>query len=218
MISFIFLDDSGATQSVTVLDVDHEHVGSAEPTDSPVEDGADITDHIRAKQREFSASCFVSDTLIEAAETQMNGAVETTTTVATSTGKGITVTSFSAPVQRVKLVYEALEGLRVGRRTCTIVTPLRRYESMCLTSISFPVTNSDGITFSVTAREVRIATTQGGIANRPRQVRGHRRVNAGTQPTPAAPTTGPAAPPAQAMNRSGAAALLDSMASFVRGS
>jgi hypothetical protein len=211
MIDILWTDASGATQAVTVISIDHDHVGAAEPTDSPVEDGSDITDHIRAKQREFSATCFVSDTLIEAAATQMGGATEVTSTVESPSGKGFSVVSFSAPIQRVKLVYEALDSLRVGRRTCTIVTPLRRYESMCLTNLSFPVTNTDGVTFTLSAREIQIATTQTSAAPVPRQTRGHRRANVGTQPsTTLVETTGPSAPPEEPASRSGAAGILDS--------
>jgi len=216
MIHIIWTDASGATQTVSVLDVDHDHVGAAEPTDSPVEDGSDITDHIRPKQREFNTTCFVSDTLISAAPTQMGEAEETTTSIATPDGKGITVTSFTSVIQRVKLVYEALDALRVGRRTCVILTPIRRYESMCITNLSFPVTNTDGVTFTLSAREIKIATTQTNAIPQPRasQVRGQRRANAGTQSTTPAPTTGPAAPPETAANRSGAAGLLDSLGSL----
>lgn len=189
MIDIIFLDASGATQSVSVIDVDHSHTSLAEPTDSPVENGVDITDHIRPKQKEFSAQCFVSNSLLEAAATQMGGAVEVSTTVSATGGPGVAVTSFSTPVQRVKLVYEALVGLQEARKTCTIVTPLRRYESMCITSLSFPVTNSDGITFELQAREIRIATTQRNGNPAPRQTRGHRTTNGGTQPTTPAATT-----------------------------
>lgn len=190
MIDILYTDASGAVRSISVIDVSETHLGTAEPTDSPVEDGVDITDHIRPKQREFSAQCFVSNTLIEAAPTQMDGATETTESIKTPTG-ALSVVAFSGEIRRAKLVYDEIEALRTSGRVCTIVTGLRRYENMCITSASFPVDNTDGILFDLAAREVRIVTTQRSGTPRPRDVRGHRSTNGGTQPTTPAPASTP---------------------------
>lgn len=208
MIRIHYTDDAGQMRSIVVLDIDVTHESAAAPTDHPVEDGSDVTDHVRPELDSFTATCFVSDSLLEAAESQMGGATETTRQVKLSRGGSMSVVAFSSKPNRAQLVFDELRALQRSRQTCTIVTTRRRYESMIIRRLSFPEKNTDGLEFQMEVREVRIATSRTVAVPRPRHVRGNRTSNAGRQQTQAAPTT--PTPPASAPNRSAAAAALDS--------
>lgn len=200
MIEIIVPDDAGVPVSIILLDLGQTHSSSATPTDSPVERGSDVTDHIKVDLRPFSASCFVSNSMLEAAASDMDGATSAKSTIEAG-AQSFTIDGISAPTDRARIVYRRISDILDSAQLVTIITDLDRYESMALTSLSFPVTNSDGITFDLQAREVRIAETRSAAAPVPVHVRGRRRVNAGVTPTfrvdenlsPEA--TPPAAPP-----------------------
>lgn len=63
------------------VSVRESHGLSADVTEHPVEEGADITDHIRAKPRTFSIEGLISNTPIEVPQSHMDGAVEDTSPI-----------------------------------------------------------------------------------------------------------------------------------------
>lgn len=213
MIDLYYTDDAGATERIQLLSLSHEHGLAATPTDHPVEDGSDVTDHVKLELETFSSLCHISNALISPMATHMGGAVDGSASVQVPSGSML-VQGLSERVDRVQLVYEALRVLRTSKKIVTIVTPLRRYESMIITSLSFPVDNREGIKFQLDAREVRIATSTTANVPQPAQTRGNRRANAGTQPTQANPLPAAATPTvasSAADNRSSAAQLMDSL-------
>lgn len=213
MIRILYPDAAGVMQTIALMDLEPTHEMESTPTDHPVESGSDITDHVRLELRPFSARCLITNSLYEAAESHMGAA--TPTTIAIPTGGGsFAVYGFTEAVDRVQLVYTALKELRASRTPCTIVTNLERYESMIIKRLSFPENATDAIELTIEAREIQIVTTTISANPRPRQVRGHPRTQAGTQSTTAAATT--PAPPTTPPSRSGAAALADSIAGFLR--
>lgn len=204
MIQVIVTDAAGIPSSIVLLDLAQTHSGKATPTDSPVERGSDITDHIKVDLRPFTATCFVGNSMLEAEASDMDGATSATSTIDAGAAS-FTINGISAPTDRVRLVYRRLLDIQEAATLVTIVTDLDRYESMCITDLSFPVTNKDGIEFELSARQVRIAETRTASAPVPVHVRGRRRVNAGFTPTFRVDQslTPEAAPPASVPTRSG---------------
>ena len=181
MIEVIITDDASVPSSIVLLDLAQTHSGKATPTDSNIERGSDVTDHIKVDLRPFTATCFVGNSMLEAAASGMDGATDATIAVDAGS-QAFTVNGISAPTDRVRLVYRRLMDILEAGKLVTIVTDLDRYESMALTDLSFPVENKDGISFELSARQVRIAETRSAAAPVPAQVRGHRTRNAGVTP------------------------------------
>lgn len=182
MIEIITEDEAGIPESIVLLDITQTHSGHATPTDSNVERGSDITDHIKVDLRPFTATCFVSDSMLEAAASDMDGAVSATSSVEAG-AQSFTVNGISQTTIRTRIVYRRLIDLQDAGKLVTIVTDLERYESMCLTDLSFPIDTKDGYTFELSARVVRIAETRSAAQPTPVHVRGRRRVNAGFVPS-----------------------------------
>jgi hypothetical protein len=206
VIHILYPDAAGIMQSIALLELEPTHDFDTTPTDHPLEEGSDVTDGLRLELEQFSARCFVSNAMHEAAETQMGNAVATMQSVEGPNGS-LSVYGLSEPVDRVQLVFDALLQLRETRRPCTIVTNRRRYESMAIRRMSFPETNLGSMEFTLEARQVRIVSTQTQAAPRPRQVRGHPPANGGTTTT----STPAVTPPPAAPTRSAAQAFLRSV-------
>ena len=194
-IRIVYQRAGGTREEIELLDLEHQHELTATPTDNPVEDGSVVSDHIKDDLDVFTAKVFVSNSMLRAEGTQMDGAVETTTSIDLSSGGKMQVLGLSQKVDRVKLVYEALLALKSMRVVCTIFTPLRSYDTMVLTSVTIPVNGTDGAEITIRAREVRIVATETSSTPVPRQVRARPQTNAGTQSTQPAPPTAPPQPP-----------------------
>jgi hypothetical protein len=93
----------------------------SEITEYPVESGATITDHVRNLPQTLDLEFKVSDTPIgQAASARTAGAI---------------------PSSEAR---QFLETLRASRRTFTVITPRRTYESMVFRSLSFPRDGATG--------------------------------------------------------------------------
>lgn len=181
MITIFYTGTDGATRSVRLLDISRTHESTSTPTDHPVEDGADVTDHIKLEPDKLAVEAFVSNSLYQADTTNMDGARETPTAIDLPGGKSATVVGFSSTFNRVSSVYEELRNMQAARTVCVVQTPLRRHSDMCLTRLSAPVTNSDGIRFSLELRYIRLVQTETASVPVPRNVRGNAAANAGQQ-------------------------------------
>lgn len=195
-----YTDASGTLRTIDLLSLELRHTSKATPTDSPVEDGADITDHVRAELRELSFKAHVSNHNPRET-TNVNGATSSSSSADLPSGAKATVTKWSTAFDRPKSVYDEIEALRVARLTCAIITQLVTYDVMVITSVSAPVKAVDAIEFEIQARELRIVQTQTGAAVRTAQPRGRRTANAGTQAAAANFAVAAAPPPADPPRR-----------------
>jgi hypothetical protein len=137
-----------------------EHSLESEITDHPVEDGSDISDNIRIKPRELTlTNAVVSDTPI--------GAIATDPT-------RILVDDLPPPSMDA---YRKLEQIWLNREPVTIVTNLKKYDSMGLLQLTIPreAKNAGGLIFTAHFKEIRLAKNKrvrmavpnaGGEANR----------------------------------------------------
>lgn len=122
------------------------HTASAQVTDHPVENSTDITDHIRRLPEELQLEGIVSDTpILVLAAFRATPAVPGTD-----------------PTARAKAAYEFLRDIKDQGRLVDVSTKLRDYSNMAITnfSVSRDKDTSNILAFSLTLREIQIATTE----------------------------------------------------------
>jgi len=125
--------------------VNETHTGSAEATQFPVEEGADITDHIRRLPEELSINVITSNSPIFV---DLNDAPR--------------IEGASSVVTRAEATYTFLKTAKDNGSLVSFVTTLRRYRSMYIQTLSCSrdAATSDIVNINLTLREIIIATTQ----------------------------------------------------------
>lgn len=165
------------------LDVNNKNVNSLEfdavlneghgstitVTENPVEDGADVTDHVEVKPKTFTLDAVVSNdpiTLQSALLGNVTSAlgnipapVKQISSFGVSKIAGFLLDNDSK--NRTRDAYTILRSLQDNRILVSIVTQLTTYSNMIITNISAPRTQASGggITFSLTFQEVRIVSS-----------------------------------------------------------
>lgn len=119
------------------LAVTEMHGFESEATEHPVEKGADVTDHVRAKPITIALECIVSDTPLAKIASD-------------ATRQGSTLPSADA--------YAHLLAIRNARQPVTVETSLGSFASMALISLSVPRENakSGGLFFSASFQQITI--------------------------------------------------------------
>ena len=123
---------------VTTVDasITEDHVADVDTTENPVEQGTDITDHARPKQRVLTMEGVVSN-----AATTSGGTADPT---------------------RAVTAYKQLIALHDTPALVTIVTSLETYTNMLMTHLSVPRDAKTGqaVRFTASFKEVQIVETQ----------------------------------------------------------
>lgn len=144
-----FLQDDQGDGVVNTLTVDavlserHELVSRV--SQFPVEDGGNVTDHVLNEPRRVSIEGFVTDTPILAiGEAQLQAIA----------GAAALLPSLTA--------FGFLESLRSDRKPITLLTGLKRYDSMVMSSLNIPRDDRTGhaLRFSADFVEVQIVSIQ----------------------------------------------------------
>lgn len=127
------------------LAISETHGFEASVTEHPVERGADMVDHVRARPIEIELECVVSDTPIGAIATDPTRQAE---------GQDAPLPSEDA--------YARLQAIRDARQPVTIETSLGTWTSMALVMLSVPRSRetTGGLFFTATFRQVRVVETQ----------------------------------------------------------
>ena len=103
------------------------------------------------------------------------GRAEAFPTQYTSVDNSVGGTSFQALTaqDRVRICFDILMGLCREGREVRVITSLRDYETMLITSVSAPVAGQDSIDFSIAFKEVRYASVVKGVnvVKRPKEKR-----------------------------------------------
>jgi hypothetical protein len=125
---------NGFTVDATVTE-DHNY--ESEVTSYPIEKGADITDHVRARPVTVSMECIVTDTPIG---------------IMRDIRSGTTLPSDD--------ILKKLLQMRDAREPITIETSLRKYENMVLQSFSIPRSNTvgDALRFNASFIQIELVT------------------------------------------------------------
>lgn len=137
---------------------------TAQVTDHPVEDGADVTDHIRRLPEEIEIRGWVSnDPILFLASLRIG----------------------PAPRNRAEDAYEELRRIMDEGQLVRVVTQLRNFENMALTSISVSRDKDTGRILDATIglREIVIATTEVVEPPEPREGNRKPKANQGKQVT-----------------------------------
>lgn len=146
---------------------------TSDVSDSPVEDGPDVSDHARIKPILYTIEGEISETPLNLAAS-LNSLL---TTAGATAGKelggfgqsvgGSAGGLFGARLMQessnpAKVARDKLEELIQNKIIFTIVTKNKRLEDMILTSIRFPRSQGDGkkLKFSATAKQIRIVKSQ----------------------------------------------------------
>src|SRR5271166_4905146 len=123
------------TLDASIKEMHHSEVDS---TDSPVEEGVDITDHLRAKPDMVTITGMVTNfPLVAPAANRLGG----TTQFPSQTGQGIQVPSNVTAAWspgRAETAYIDLLALKAAATLVTVVTGLRVYQNMALKSLDVP--------------------------------------------------------------------------------
>lgn len=123
------------------------HVDAANVTEHAVEEGANISDHIRKLPAELRLEAVVTDSPIVFAR------------------------SISEPADRPQVAYEILLDILDAKQLIQVITSKRSYDNMALRSVGMTRTASDGdgLRFALAFRELRIveSETTDAVATKP---------------------------------------------------
>jgi hypothetical protein len=156
---------------------------SAEATEHPVEEGIDITDHIKPNLLSMQLECIVTNTpayarLIEGAEWATNELILPNQ----RSGVGARVLTFPTPIDRpVEVVDKLQELIMKGIRVDILDLRLGDVEGWLLIAMSPEVNRTDSVRFLLTARQIRTAITEEVEAPSPRVERARRNQDRGRQ-------------------------------------
>lgn len=159
--AYILADGILATVTFDVSE-NETHKSTAKVTDHPIEEGANISDHVVVGPDLLTLVAWVSNTPI-ANEAEL---------------------AVLSP-QRAEEAYETLRLMKNAGTTCKVLTTLRAYTSMVITSISVPrnAPLGDAINVTVELQEIRTATSETIAAAAPRDARGSKSVDEGKKTT-----------------------------------
>ena len=127
------------------------HTSTAQATEHPVESGVDISDHIIQRPDEVDIAGVISNTPIEIVE-RIGGILAG----GVSGPAGAASAAFNP--QRAEDAYEELRILKTTGTLITVVTPLRTYEQMAITSlvVNRDSATGDAVALSMRMKEVRL--------------------------------------------------------------
>lgn len=158
------------------------HTLDSATTDHPIEDGADVTDHIRVLPDRVTIEGIVSNTPIGLAAEVRSSASQF---LVESTGGEITA---DTPLRGLPAddALALLKQIRADREPVTVVTTIETYENMVMESLTIPQGTGDALQFRATFREIQIVKTE--RTSIPVSVpRGEKKTNLGTKTSETVP-------------------------------
>lgn len=166
------------------------HESTATITEHPVEEGANISDHVRKDLDRVSLEVIVSNTPIVAPKDHTDGVVGDIKSVQLTGPNGenlarAQVLVFDGGLGRVRSVYEELLDLMARGVRVTLITSLREYEGMAISAVS-PVREAktgDSLTAGVDLQQMIVVSSEIVAAPEPRETRGNRDQERGRENT-----------------------------------
>lgn len=168
-VSLVFATQPTKVGTVTLdASLRETHTRSAVITDHPVEEGPNISDHIRAEPPKLQMDGIVSNTPIN--RTQRRRVVE---------AFGVEFETSALDDQRqgaagyAEAAYAKLEELHATGAVFTVVTQIRTYDNMAFESLVVPrdAKTGDAVNFSATLKQVIVVknkTTRKVVSKEPR--------------------------------------------------
>jgi len=150
-ISGLIFGQKRARISNIVVDasVRESHESEAKITDNPIEEGADVTDHVRIMPKRLTMDGVISDTPI------------TLAVISNVSGLIGTITDYTESRSLSQEAHDRLLALQETREPITIVTGLRVYENMLIERLTVPrdANTANAIHFMAVFREIQVART-----------------------------------------------------------
>lgn len=159
--AFLYVEETGEAIEFDAS-VQEGHTSSAEITQHPVEEGVDITDHIRALPDDLSVNVIVSNN----------------PPIVLASLRAEPVTGFSDPASRAEDACTFLRGIIKSNQTVGFSTTLREYTNMAIATMSVDrdATTGNIANINMSLREIKVATTETVAAPEP-VAKGRRRKN-----------------------------------------
>jgi hypothetical protein len=203
-------DDAGAVVSA-VFDVDLQetHEGTNIITEHPVEDGADIADHIRPQLKRFTVEGFVSDTPLLSNPDVVNKTTFTALELqipdqpfkfglSNAVNAGVSALSdalfppkpirvnmltFDNFESRIRAARDVLDGARVAGRLIRILTSITEYDNMVIEQLTVTRSPDDGsgAHFTVSLKEIEKVSSDVTVAPEPAELSGATKKAAGSK-------------------------------------
>lgn len=172
--------------------IKEDHDAEVEVTDHAVEQGAAITDHARPKPVELTIEGLVSNTPISISQQSQSASSVGSSSAPSSYGiytmMPAGTTSGTAGARGfAEAAYTMLRDLRDNPRLITIVTGLRKYTNMLLTSLKVPreAKTGEALNFTAKFKEVRLATTTTTVVSTKQpKAKAPKKTTTSTVPTP----------------------------------
>lgn len=204
-------DDSGAAQTLELdVDLQESHDLASDITEHPVEEGADVTDHVRPRLRRVTIEGYVSDTpwitnpgVAEQAEFKSlelqlpPKPQQISLSAGLAAGIGAISDALFGPApplkatiltlddvkSRKRAVYDALEDVRLNARLCRVITSLHEYDNMLIEQVVPTRTpaSGTGAGFVVTYKEIKRVSSDVTVAPEPSEVLGAVKVAGGAK-------------------------------------
>ena len=129
--------------------VREEHGMSARVTESPLESGANVADHVISEADTLNIDGVITETPVYFSKEPSPGSADLVEVPYASSGS------------RVLDGYEALRRLMERRQTITVVTGLRTYQDMVMTNLNVPREPETGVAlrFSAELRQIRMVNS-----------------------------------------------------------
>jgi hypothetical protein len=149
----------------------------SEATDFPVEDGQDITDHVRVKPIRITVEGSVSQTPLSWKQ-EVSGLITSGSAYAAKSlggfgqsagavvggalGANILKLNSNSQSSPAMLTFQILTDLIQNKRRFTLVDQYRRYTNLVMTSLTFPQDPKTGqkIDFSFTCKQIKVVSSQ----------------------------------------------------------
>jgi len=148
----------GSTTGIVIdATVREEHSSTCEVSENPVEEGADVTDHVYVRPPMLSIEGVITDTPLGFA------AISNVQNLVTEASN---IFGFNNPFggsgSRSIDAFNSLVNLQKTRKPFTVLTGLKRYENMILEDLHVPRTAETGnaIHFTANFRQVRLVQSQ----------------------------------------------------------
>lgn len=158
---------NGSTQS-GILDaaVNEQHSTMAQITEHQVEQGVNISDHIRPMPKRITIEGVITNTPIIVPTTYMQGVTAQSTSSKIKPASNGPVVQFSAlqfqgTVDRVKAVYGDLVTACLNGYLFSVTTSLASYTNMAIVNLAVPRNADNGniLRFTIDMQEIRIVQT-----------------------------------------------------------
>lgn len=179
--------EGGSLQTIDFdCSVEEVYEGAAEVTEHAVESGSNIADHVRPENDTLSLECIVTNTPVIPRVFGMDGATGSVQSVSLPSAGNVSTLQFSQAFDRVRAVDEALRSLKDSGQILTVRTSLREITDVVLTRVKVTRNkeSAKSLNLNLDLKRVKIATTERVAVRppRPRQRRGQRSGNRGSQP------------------------------------